>query len=149
MGDAWAYVERKGHRLIELEAELGPEMGEQGLSTEYYFELRGQFAPDLSSLGNPQLIVFEMPTDTFRFRKLTAPHVVVAGSPFDRGVETLDLGGFTGGGLSGGETGYRLNEVRDLGDDLHDYTPYLLGRFYDTWEDYDARDNRQPSPTKV
>lgn len=145
----WAYAERKGHRLIELEAETGPEQGEQGLSTEYYFELRGHFAPDLTSLSAPELVVFEMPTETFRYRELTAPHVVLSGSPFDRGVGTLRLGKFVSGGLSGGETGYRVREVRDLTDDGHDYMPYLLGRFYDGWEDYDAREGRQPSEAKL
>lgn len=145
----WAYVERKGHLLLELEADLGPERGEQGISTDYYFELRGHFAPDLSTLTSPELVVFEMPSDTFRFRELTDPHVVTGGSPFDRGVETLELGAFVSGGLSGGETGYRVTEVRDLTDDGHDYAPYLLGRLYDTWEDFESRENRQPSRTKV
>jgi hypothetical protein len=145
----WAYVERKGHRLVELEAEVGPELGEQGLSTEIYFELRGHFAPDLSSVSSPELVVFEMPSDTYRFRELSHPHVVLAGSPFDRGVGTLPLGQFITGGLSGGETGYRVTQVRDLSGDGHDYMPYLLGRFYDTWEDYDKRDHRQPSETKL
>lgn len=54
----WAYVERKGHLLLELEADLGPERGEQGISTDYYFELRGHFAPDLSTLTSPELVVF-------------------------------------------------------------------------------------------
>ena len=144
----WGYVERKGHRLVEIEADLGPELGEQGVSTEYYFELRGRFAPDLSHINSPELVVFEMPTDTFRQRDVAAPHVVLAGSPFDRGVGTLPLGAYVSGGYSGGETGYRVLDVHDLSSDGHDYRPYLLGRAYDAWEDYDARDNRQPSETK-
>lgn len=145
----WAYVERKGHMLVEVEAELGPELGEQGLSTDYYFELRGRFAPDLSTLTSPELVVFEMPSHTYRFRELSDPHVAIGASPFDRGVETLELGPYVSGGLSGGETGYRVAQVRDLTGDGRDYAPYLLGRFYDTWEDYENRQNRQPSPTKV
>jgi acetoacetate decarboxylase len=144
----WAYVERKGHRLIELEADLGPELGDQGLATEYYFELRGHFAPDLQSVSSPELVVFEMPGHTYRLRELSAPQVAVKGSPFDRGVGTLELGQFVSGGLSGGETGYRVREVRDLSGDGNDYMPYLLGRLYDTWEDYDDR-GRQTSPTEV
>ena len=146
----WAYVERKGHRLIELEAEVGPEQGAQGLSTEFYFELRGRFAPDLSSIDAPELVILEMPSDTYRYRELSAPHVVLAGSPFDRGVGTVPLGNLVSGGLTGGETVYRVLEVRDLSKDGNDYMPYLLGRFYDDWEDYDDRSNgRRPSPTKL
>ena len=145
----WAYAERKGHRLIEVEAEVGPELGAQDSSVEYYFELRGKFAPDLSSLSSPDLAVFEMPSETYRFRELSSPHVALAGSPFDRGPGTIELGDYVGGGLSGGETSYRVREVRDLSDDGHDYAPYLLGRLYDTWEDYDNREGRRPSPTGV
>lgn len=147
----WSYVERKGHRLIELEVDLGPELGEQGLSTDYYFELRGRFAPDLQTVSNPELVVFEMPTDTYRYREaVAAPRVVLTDSPFDRGVGTVELGEFVAGGVSGGETGYRVSEVHDLSNDGNDYLPYLLGRFYDTWEDYDDRSNgRLTSPTKV
>lgn len=145
----WGYADRKGHRLVDVEAELGPEMGEQGLSTDYYFELRGHFAPDLTSLSKPELVVFEMPSDTFRYRELSDPHVVLSGSPFDRGVGTVELGDFVSGGLSGGETSYRVSEIRDLSNDGHDYLPYLLGRFYDTWEDYENRENRQSTPTKL
>jgi hypothetical protein len=50
--------------------------------------------------------------------------------------------------MSGGETGCRVHRVRDLSDDGHDYRPYLLGRLYDTWEDYDDRADREPAPTK-
>lgn len=145
----WAYVERKGHRLIELEAEVGPEMGEQEDSMEYYFELRGHFAPDLTSVTSPELVVFEMPSKTFRFRELTAAHATLAGSRFDRGVGTVELGGFVSGGIMGGETGYNVAEVVDLSDDVHDYRAHLLGRFYDAWEDYEDREGRQTSPTTL
>jgi hypothetical protein len=144
----WGFAERKGHRLIDLEADLGPEQGEQGLGTELYFELRGHFAPDLQSMSSPELVVFEMPGDTFRLRELSAPQVKVSGSSFDRGLDTLQLGEFVSGAMMGGETGYRVREVRDLSGDGNDYLPYLLGRFYDTWEDYDDHD-RQTSPTTV
>ena len=144
----WAYVERKGHRLIEVEASVGPELGAQEPSSEYYFELRGKFAPDLSSVHAPDLVVFEMPAHTHRFRELSEPYVVLKGSPFDRGVDTLELGEYIGGGLSGGETGYGIVEVKDLTDDGNDYVPYLLGRFYDTWEDYEDQD-RPTSETEL
>jgi acetoacetate decarboxylase len=145
----WGFVERKGHTLVEIEAELGPEVGEQDDSTELYFELRGHFASDLSTLSVPELVTFEMPSKTDRFRELTAPHVTLHGSPFDRGVGTIPLGEFVSGGLSGGETGYRVADVRDLSNDGNDYTPYLLSRFYDTWEDYAVRSDRQPSKTRL
>jgi acetoacetate decarboxylase len=145
----WAYVERKGHLLVDLEADLGPELGPQEDSSELYFELRGHLGPDLSSLTVPELVVFEMPSKTDRFRELTSPFVTLQGSSFDRGIDTIPLGEFVSGGLSGGETGYNVVEVRDLSNDGHDYAPYLLGRFYDTWEDYDVREGRQPSPTRL
>ena len=145
----WAYAERKGHRLIEMEAELGPELGEQGSSTDYYFELRGHFSADLRDVTAPELVVFEMPSNTYRFRELSSPHLELAGSPFDRGYGTVPVGDFVSGGASGGETGYRIREIQNLAGDGHDYAPYLLARFYDEWDDYDVRAGRRPSPTTV
>lgn len=145
----WAYAERKGTVLVDLEADLGPELGPQEDSSELYFELRGHHGPDLSTLSSPELVVFEMPSKTDRYRELEDPHVVLTGSSFDRGVGTIPLGEFVAGGVSGGETGYKVVEVRDLSDDGHDYDPYLLARFYDAWEDYDIRANRQPSKTRL
>lgn len=145
----WSYVERKGHRLVEMEAEVGPEVGPQEDSVDYYFELRGRFAPDLSACTDTDLVVFEMAAKTFRFRELTAPHVTLSGSPFDRGLDTIELGDFVEGGLTGGETGYHVAQVVDLHNDGYDYRPYLLGRFYDAWEDYEDREGRQPSPTTL
>lgn len=146
--DLWAFAERKGHRLVEIQATVGSELGPQEASTEYYFELRGQFAPDMSSVNRAELVVFEMPSETHRFRELSEPHVQLKGSPFDRGVDTLELGEFVAGGLSGGETGYKVVKVEDLSNDGNDYAPYLLGRFYDTWEDYGVQD-RPKSPTTL
>ncbi|TXS91851.1 hypothetical protein FV139_14020 [Parahaliea maris] len=145
----WVFCERKGHRLVELEAELGPELGEQEDSIEYYFELRGQFAADLSAVHHPELVVQKMPSKTSRFRELSNPYVNLTGSPFDRGIGTLELGQFAGGSMSGGETGYQLDSVTDLSGDGNDYFPYLLGRFYDLWEDYEDREGRPRSPTSV
>ena len=51
--------------------------------------------------------------------------------------------------MSGGEAGYRLHRVHDLSDASLDYRPYLLGRFYDIWEDYDSHADREPAPTQL
>ncbi|KAA0084560.1 hypothetical protein CIW52_11210 [Mycolicibacterium sp. P9-64] len=139
----WSFVERKGHRLIEIEAELGPELGEQEAAIDYYFELRGYFGPNGRSLSGVQVVVFEINTKTNRFRELNDPHVALAGSDVDPGIGTIPLGAFVGGGATGGELSATLAAVDPLDDDGNDYAPYLLARFYDDWPDYRDDSNRR------
>lgn len=139
----WSFVERKGHRVVEFEAELGPELGDQGDSTDYYFELRGYFGPNGSSLSGVQVVVFEIDTHLNRFRELTDPHVVLARSDVDPGIGSIPLGDYVGGGATGGELAATLVDVDPLDGDGHDYAPYLLGRFYDDWPDLRSDESRR------
>ncbi|HET6509107.1 MAG TPA: acetoacetate decarboxylase family protein [Baekduia sp.] len=139
----FAVVERKDHRLIELQAALGePQHVGPEEETEIYFELRGHFGPNLKGLSNVQLVVFENRTLTKRLQALTVAHVGLTGSPFDPGVGTVPLGEQVDGAHLGGETSYIIRDVVDLDGDGNDYTPYLAGRLYDDWPDVRATDGR-------
>jgi hypothetical protein len=144
----FAFVERKGFKLIEIDADQGPELGEQPDSVDHYFELRGHFGPNGASLSNVELVVFELDNVTNRYRELSNPSVVLGESPVDTGVGTILLGEFLGGGNCGGETAYQIADVVALDADGHDYAPYLLGRLYDDWPDLRNTDRRS-APTRV
>src|SRR3989304_4888637 len=49
----FGYVERRGHRLIELEATLGPDEGPGEPQTEIDLELRGHFGANGGGLTDP------------------------------------------------------------------------------------------------
>lgn len=144
----FGFVERKGFKLIEFDADLGPELGEQPDSTNHYFELRGHFGPNGTSLTNVELVVFELPSVTQRFRAMDNPHIVLGESPVDTGVATIPLGEFVEGGNIAGEQAYSISSVISLDGDGHDYAPYLLGRLYDDWPDVREQANRRPAPTR-
>lgn len=131
----WGFVERKGHRLIEFEADLGPELGPQPAEPEYYFEVRGGFTADRFRLTSAEVLVFRLGAHTNRFRELARPRVVLAGSPVDPGVGTVPIGEFVEGGNLGGQTAYELVDVVALDVQHDDYAPYILGRLYDDWPD--------------
>ncbi|KAA0084553.1 hypothetical protein CIW52_11170 [Mycolicibacterium sp. P9-64] len=133
----FAFGERRGHRLIELEADLGLETHSDEIESELYFELRGYF-DSTGGVTNTQLLTFENRTAINRSRELTNPKVTLKGSPFDSGPDTIPLGDFTGGAAVGGETSYEILDTADLDDDGNDYAPYLLGRLYDDWPDLRA-----------
>lgn len=139
----WSFVERKSHRLIEFEADLGPELGAQDDAVDYYFELRGFFGVNGRSLSGVQVAVFEINTKTNRFRELTNPYVSIHGSDVDPGLDTIPLGEFVGGGATGGELSATLVRVDPLEGDGNDYAPYLLGRLYDDWPDLRTDENRR------
>jgi acetoacetate decarboxylase len=145
----WGFVERKNHRLIEFEADLGPEEGPQPAEPEYYFELRGGFTADGFRLTSAEVLVFRLGAVTSRFRQLTAPRVVLTGSPVDPGVGTVPLGRFIEGGTLGGQTGYEIVDVVALDVDAVDYTPYILGRLYDDWPDFRDTEGRRVSTSRV
>jgi acetoacetate decarboxylase len=144
----FGFAERKGYKLIEFDADLGPELGAQPDSTEYYFELRGHFGSNGTSLSSVELAVFDLPSVTHRFRALTNPHVELGASPVDTGVATIPLGEFVEGGSIAGEQAYSISDVIPLDGDGHDYAPYLLGRLYDDWPDLRDRASRRPAPTR-
>jgi hypothetical protein len=144
----FGFVERKGFALIEIDADQGPELGEQPDSVEHYFELRGHFGPNGASLSNVELVIFDLDSATNRFRELSNPIVTLGDSPLDSGVATIPLGEFLGGGNCGGEIAYQIARVVGLDNDGHDYAPYLLGRLYDDWPDLRDTDRRS-APTRV
>lgn len=144
----FAFVERKGFKLIEIDADQGPELGAQADSVDHYFELRGHFGPNGAALSNVELVVFELDSVTDRFRELRNPSVQLGESPVDAGVATIPLGNFVGGGNCGGETAYQIVDVVALDADGFDYAPYLLGRLYDDWPDLRETD-RRTAPTRV
>jgi hypothetical protein len=145
----WGFVERKNHRLIEFEADLGPEQGAQPAEPEYYFEIRGAFTADGFRLTSAELLVFRLGAVTTRFRELSSPRVVLTGSPVDPGVGTVPLGDFIDGGTLGGQTAYEIVDVVALDREAHDYAPYILGRLYDDWPDYRDTDGRRITQTRV
>lgn len=121
----WSFVERKGHRLIEFEAELGPELGPQDGAADHYFEMRGHFGVNGSGLSSVEVVVFQIDTTLNRFRELTYPHLSLAGSDVDPGIDTIPVGDFVSGAATGGELSATLLRVDAL-DDGEDYAPYLL-----------------------
>lgn len=132
----YAFAGRKGHRLIEMSAHLGPaESVEAGDIKEFYFDLRGFGGVNAGPFTQPQLVIFENSTATKRFQPLTDPRLTLTGAPCDPGVGTIPVGEFIGGGHLGGETSYIVKEVVELAEDGNDYTPYLMGRLYDDWPD--------------
>lgn len=132
----FGFVERKGHRLIEVEATMeDDETGAGEIETSVYFELRGFFEPNSSVMSRAQLMKLETKSAQNRFRSLSAPKVTLTGSPFDPGVGTVPLGEYTGGGMFAGESSYQLLDVVNLENDGNDYRPYVLGRMYDDWAD--------------
>lgn len=140
----WSFIERKGHRLIEFEGALGPELGAQEPATDHYFELRGYFGPNGASLTGVQVVVFEIDTKIHRFRELTDPHVALGESDVDTGIASIPFGDYVGGGATGGELAATLVAVDSLDGDGNDYAPYILGRFYDDWPDLRSDWNRRP-----
>ena len=145
----WGFAERKNHRLIEFKADLGPELGPQENEPQYYFEVRGGFTANGFRLTSAELLVFRLADVTTRFRELTNPRVVLAGSPVDPGVGTVPLGSFVEGGTLGGQTAYEVVEVVPLNINEHDYSPYILGRLYDDWPDFRDTAGRRPTITQV
>lgn len=145
----WGFVERKGHRLIEFEADLGPEQGEQPSEPEYYFEIRGSFTADGFRLTAAEVLVFRLGAVTNRFRELSSPRVVLSGSPVDPGIGTVPIGDFIEGGTLGGQTAYEIVEVAPLDISEHDYAPFILGRLYDDWPDYRDTEGRRATATRV
>jgi hypothetical protein len=145
----WGFVERKGHRLIEFEADLGVDQGAQTAEPEYYFELRGGFTADGFRLTSAEILVFRLGAVTNRFRELSAPRVTLSGSPVDPGIGTVPLGEFIEGGNLGGQTAYEIVEVSQLDLASAGYAPYILGRLYDDWPDYRDIDDRRPTASRV
>lgn len=145
----WAFVERKGYRLIEFEADLGAEQGAQPAEPEYYFELRGGFTANGFRLATAEVLVFRLAASTNRFRELTSPRVVLAGSPVDPGVGTVPLGAFVEGGSLGGQTAYDVVDVVQVDIDAHDYAPFILGRLYDDWPDFRDTVGRRATATRI
>ncbi|MGO4588849.1 acetoacetate decarboxylase family protein [Paenarthrobacter sp. 2TAF44] len=141
----FAVVERKNHRIIEFEAEMGMEEGSQPFQEEFYFELRGHFGADGFNLQNRELVVFKLGSTVNRYRPLRNPHVVLQGSPWDPGVGTVPLGEFTTGGMTGGRMTWDIVDVINLNEDGNDYAPYILGRLYDDWPDLRSDDSRRPN----
>lgn len=131
----FTFVERKNHRIMEFDAQLGPEQGEQPSQDEYYFELKGHFSANGFGLKDSELVIFKLGSTVNRFRELTNPHVVLTGSPWDPGVGSVPLGDFKEGGMTGGHMTWEIVDVVSLNDDGNDYAPYILGRMYDDWPD--------------
>jgi hypothetical protein len=131
----FAFVERKNHRIMEFQAEMGPEQGAQPFQEEFYFELRGHFGANGFTLKDRELVVFKLGSTVNRYRELHNPHIVLKGSPWDPGIGSVPLGEFTGGGMTGGRMTWEIVDVVNLNDDGHDYAPYILGRMYDDWPD--------------
>jgi hypothetical protein len=145
----WGFAERKNHRLIEFEANIGPELGPQENDPQYYFEVRGGFTADGFRLTSAEVLVFRLADVTTRFRELTDPRVVLSGSPVDPGVGTVPLGDFVEGGTLGGQTAYEVVEVTPLDIEAADYAPYILGRLYDDWPDFRDTAGRRETRTRV
>ncbi|GAA4484518.1 acetoacetate decarboxylase family protein [Microbacterium panaciterrae] len=145
----WGFVERKGHRLIEIEADLGAELGPQPAEPEYYFEIRGGFTANGFRLTSAEVLVFRLGAHTSRFRELTSPRVVLTGSPVDPGVGTVPLGAFVEGGNLGGQTAYEVVDVVPLDVERDDYAPFILGRLYDDWPDFRDTEGRRTTATLI
>ena len=128
----YSFVDRKYHRLFELEGNLGEveEVDPQEIFPSVYFELRAYFAPTGMSISQPQLVITDVETTLARSQALSDATLEVFQSPFDPGVATVPVGEFKEGSVVAGVDDYKIREVVELDGDGHDYAPYVFGRLY-------------------
>ncbi|HET6509128.1 MAG TPA: acetoacetate decarboxylase family protein [Baekduia sp.] len=127
-----AYVERKGHLLVELTAQIadGPQVSSAETSASTYFELKGHLAANGVEVRDPELVVTDIASTVRRVQAVAGADVRLGHSPFDPGVATIPVGDFLDGCTVAGVSDYALREVIPLAGDGHDYTPYVFGRLY-------------------
>jgi acetoacetate decarboxylase len=130
--ELYAFVDRKYHRLFELNAKLGEveEVDREEVFPSVYFELRGYFEPTAKSISKPQLVITDVESKMGRSQALAEATVATHESPFDPGVATIPVGEFKDGAMAAGVDDYRIREVVELDDDGNDYAPYIFGRLY-------------------
>lgn len=126
----YAWAERMGTRVIEIEADVGDFLPVTKDERSRYFTIKYDFAPDGSGFASdPLLVTLNNGWDTLEGRELTGVKVTLRPNGFDP-VESLELGKIVSATLTYGGGGYLVERVDRL-QGGRTYLPYVLGRIYD------------------
>lgn len=128
----YAWVERMGVRIIEIDAKLGPTIPElTGRGTRgHYFTIKYDFDPEGAGLMyDPFVVVMNNGADVVSATRLENVRVTLRPNGVDP-VETIVVGKMLSASLSYGGGSYLIEAVEKL-DDRDTYIPYILGRIFD------------------
>lgn len=126
----YAWTERLGARIIEIEAKLGKQIpATQGERLRYY-TIKYDFKPDGSGFASdPLLVTLDNAWDVLEGRELTDVRVTLRSNNSDP-VETLELGTIVHASFTHASGIYLVEGAEPL-DGRDKYLPYVLGRIFD------------------
>lgn len=126
----YAWAERHGTRVIEIEASLGNDLPTTTDERSRYFTIKYDFAPDGSGFASdPSLVTLNNGWDTLYGKELNDVRVALRPNGFDP-VDTLELGNIVSATMTYGGGGYLVERVDRL-EGGKTYLPYVLGRIFD------------------
>ncbi|HET6509118.1 MAG TPA: acetoacetate decarboxylase family protein [Baekduia sp.] len=125
--DVYAFGERNGTRIIEIEATFGPDLGPQE-GRSHTLEVTAPLSHDASLAGDPVALVFDVRRSFTSTREGTGL-LRLNGTPFDP-VDEIPIVSVGAANHYTGESSY--DEIaRDALPDRERYLPYILGRSFD------------------
>ena len=124
----YAYGERNGTRIVEIEATFGPDLGPREM-TGNALELAGAFTHDARLAHDPVALTYEVGRSFTSVREGSGT-LTLTGTAFDP-LDEIPLVS-TGKALHyTGEASYKEISRRELVGEADTYLPYILGRSFD------------------
>jgi len=147
--DVYAFGERNGVRLIEIEGSFGSDLGPRDLESNA-FELTGSLTHDGGLASDPAALTYRV-TRSFTSVREGEASLNLTGTAFDP-VDSIPIIAVGKAMHYTGESTYEETERRTL-EDRDRYLPYILGRSFDDLSIFPRpkrhRDNLLEAPTRA
>lgn len=125
----YAYGERKGVRIVQVEADLGPDLGPS--AAEYYgLELKACPTADLRGFDVPPTVVVMRNQDDYAVTRVGSAAITLSPNGYDP-VESIPINAVGQATYSAGRSTFVLDSWAPIAGAGTEYMPIVLGRQYD------------------
>ena len=132
--DVYAFIDRRGKRIVEINAKLGPELKPEGC-IYYSTQIKCPPTAPFKALEEQPPIIFTTQIDMqrYRYREAVSGNRRMNGSKWDP-VDQVPILNIRKIHLSEQRSNTRIHHMAQLPGSRYDYYPYLFGTMYDRFE---------------
>jgi acetoacetate decarboxylase len=124
----FGYATRVGTRVIEIDAELGHDLGVAD-GTHHLFEVKAHIQAMGTSLDKPKLLIIQV-DESNASRRVGSGRITLRGTPHDP-LDSIPIQSIQEAAFTRGELRYNVIREVDLSEDPSMYEPYVFATHYD------------------